>query len=211
MPTADTNIVDLHAVEEGPCRVLSVAGEAWFGLQDDEDFEVLCAGVDVEVGHAIMIAAGGTVELDGRTLKGGNNGRTHSLVLQSRFQASPSREDVPRLVTQLQQIEKEMKPSGEDPLRMQSGPMSAAERAQSAEFVWLNFDPEVAGLLDAADARRLRAVCIFISEETAFVAADDLTVPKLRELMQILNRPVNPHIVEPVVLEELLGRAYAPD
>lgn len=208
MPKADTSIIDLHAVTAGPCPVLSVIGEAWFGPEEDDEFEMLSAGDEVKVGHAIMVAAGAKVELPGLTLKGGNQGRAHALVLQSRFQPSPNRDDVPRLITQLQQIEREMKPSGEDPLRMQSGPMTAAERSQSAEFVWLNFDPEVAQLLQADDARRLGAVCIFISEETAFVAADDLTVPKLRELMQILDRPVNPHIVESVVLLELLARAY---
>lgn len=208
MATPDTSVIDLHRVDEGPCPVLAVRGRAWRAPEDSDDFEPLGAGDEVAVGDTVALEPGGVVELPGLSLRGGNRGRAHALVTQGSFRSSPGRADVPRLVAQLEQIEREMRPLGEDPLTMQSGPLTPTERAQSAEFARLNFDPAAAALLPADEARELEAVCLFLSDETAFVAVSALTVPKLRTLISHLGRPVSPHVVEPEVLEELLVRAY---
>lgn len=208
MVEPDTSVLDLHRVDEGPSPVLAVHGEAWWSKRDDDDFEVLDVGAEVSVGDTVVVAAGGAVELPGLTLKGGNRGRAHALVGQASFRGSPGKADAPRLIAQLEQIEKEMTPLGEDPLTIQSGPLTDTERAQSAEFARLNFDPSAAALMPESDARALEAVCIFVSDETAFVAVRALTVPKLRALIEALGRPVSPHVVDGAVLDELLERAY---
>lgn len=208
MSVPDASVLDLHRVDGGPVPVRSVHGEAWRAPEDSEDFSPLRAGEEVALGETVAVAAGGVVELPGLTLRGGNRGRAHALVSQGSFRSSPGRADVPRLVAQLEQIEKEMPPIGDDPLTMQSGPITPTERAQSAEFARLNFDPEAAQLLGEAAAREAQAVCLFVSDETAFVAVRELTVPKLRSLIEGLGRPVSPHVVADEVLDELLERAY---
>lgn len=208
MVRPDATVVDLHSVDEGPCPVLAVSGKAWWGPPEQDDLREVQVGDEISLGDAVVLSPGACVQLPGLMLKGGNRGRAHALVSQANFQPSPNRSDVPRLVAQLEHIEREMKNLTEDPLMMQSGPCTDTERAQSGEFARLNFEPEAAALLDEQTARALGAVCLFVSQDTAFVAIADLTVPKLRTLMQTLDRPVNPHVVEPAVLSELLLRAY---
>ncbi len=208
MPKPDVSVLDLHSVDEGPCPVIAVSGEAWWGSEDDEVLQEVCVGDEIPVGYAVVIAAGGLVQLPGLVLKGGNCGRAHALVSQANFQATPSRRDVPRLIAQLEQIEREMGGAGDDPLMMQSGPSNPVEHAQSAEFARLNLDPKAAQLLPKDTAEAMGAVCLFSSQDTVFVAVAELSVGKLRTLMQTLDRPVNPHVVSPSVLEALLRDAY---
>lgn len=208
MSEPDTSVLDLHRVDEGPCPVLAVQGLAWWAEGDSEDFSALASGAEVAVGDTVVVEAGGAVELPGLILRGGNRGRAHTLVRQDSFRASPGRADAPRLVAQLEQIEAEMAPLGEDPLTMQAGPQTEVERARSADFASQNFDVEAARELSEEDARRLGAVCLFVSDETAFVAVTDLSVPKLRDLIGTLQRPVSPHVVSQDLLEALWARAY---
>jgi hypothetical protein len=209
MPTLpDTNIMDLHRAPEEPQVVESLEGRAWLVKEGEKGAVRVAPGVLVSVGDVLALAAGARVRLGGMVLSGGNRGRAHGLVAQGAFRSAPNRADVPRLLTQLLQIEREMAPLGEDPLAMQPGPSTPHERAVSAEFARLNLDEEAARRLREADARPNRAVCLFFAEDTAFVAFDALTVPRLRAVMEALHRPVNPHLVTPEVLDELLARVY---
>ena len=92
---------------------------------------------------------------------------------------------------------------------MQRGPDSEYEKIKSAEFARLNLTMPVARELAESTARSDRAVALFISDDTAFVAVSTLDVAKLRRLMTALRRPVNPHMVEDSVIDELLERVYA--
>ncbi|MEM7679360.1 MAG: hypothetical protein AAF449_25585 [Myxococcota bacterium] len=92
---------------------------------------------------------------------------------------------------------------------MQRGPETVHERAKSSEFARLNLTLSVARELPESVARQLRAVALFVSEDTAFVAVSSLDVAKLRRLMTALRRPVNPHMVEEEVIDQLLERVYA--
>lgn len=209
MPTLpDTTIVNLQRAPQGSHVVVRVEGFAW-RLRDDEDApSVLSPGDALEPGDTVAVGAQSMVEAGTIRLIGGPRGQTHALVKDSDFRPSPSRADVPRLLLQLAQIEEQMTSFGEDPLAVRQGPETPFERAASADFARCNLVSAAANELPESIARSESAVCLFVNEETAFVAVTDISVTKLRALMEALDRPVNPHMVEPEIIEELLERAY---
>ena len=144
------------------------------------------------------------------TLKlfGGSRGRAHALVPADAFKSAPRRADVPRLLEQLAGIEAEAVKLGEDPLAMQRGPETPHERAKASEFAKLNLTLSVARELPETIAREDRAVALFVSDDTAFVAVSTLDVAKLRRLMTALRRPVNPHMVDEDIIDALLAQVY---
>ena len=204
----DLTVVDLHRVA-GPLVIQSIDGEVWHfpdGRPGPLPVEV---GGAVEIGDTLALSAGARVLLGTLTLSGGRRGRAHALVPTDAFKAAPRRADVPRLLEQLAGIEAEAIKLGEDPLAMQRGPETAHEKARAAEFAQLNLTREIATELPEAVAREYRAVALFVSDDTAFVAVSSLDVSKLRRLMTELRRPVNPHMVEDSVIDALLMRVYA--
>lgn len=208
MEPPDADIVDLHRSVTETRVVTAQHGPAW-RLAGGEGMRLdLGVGAEIEIGDTILVPAGSRVDLGGLQLPGGNHGRTYALVPETAFRGGPGRADVPRLIAQLNQIEQEMASQGQPLPMTRSGPRTPYERAQSAEFARLNFDPAAARLLSEDVARRIGAVCLFVSQDTAFVATDSLDLPKLRALMSALSRPVTPHLVAPEVLEELLDRAF---
>ena len=204
----DLTVVDLHRVE-GPLVVQAVQGDVWHfpdGHPGSAEVEV---GGAIQIGDTLALGPGARVLVGTLDLTGGRRGRAHALVPVDAFKTAPRRADVPRLLEQLAGIEADAVKLGEDPLAMQRGPETAHEKAKSAEFARLNLTLSVARELTERTARSDRAVALFVSEDTAFVAVSSLDVAKLRRLMQALRRPVNPHMVEESVIDELLERVYA--
>lgn len=209
MPTLpDTSVVNLHRTAGSPVRVDRVDGMAWRIREGAERAEPLAVGDHLEPGDTVALAAEAQVEAGTLRLRGGVSGQAHALVKDGAFRANPSRADVPRLLLQLAQIEEQMGTDGEDPLAVRQGPESAFECAASSDFARSNLVLAAARELPEAVARSERAVCLFVNEDTAFVAVTAISVAKLRALMEALDRPVNPHMVEEPVLDELLERAY---
>jgi hypothetical protein len=203
----DTTLVDLHRVSRSPLRVSQLDGAAW-RVPDEGRPEPLGPGDELGVGDTIAVAEGGVLEAGPLLLRGGLRGRTHRLVEPSAFRASPSRADVPRLLLQLTQIQEQMGHLGEDPLAVRGGPETPFERCASADFARSNLVLSAARELPEALARAQGAVPLFVNEETAFVAMVEVSVTKLQVVMEALERPVTPHMVETPVLEELLERVY---
>lgn len=200
-------VVDLHLVA-GPLVVESIVGDAWHLPDGTAKLLPVQIGEAIEVGDTIALAAGARVVVGDLTLEGGRRGRAHALVRADEVRSSPRRADVPSLLAQLASIEADAAKLGEDPLAMQRGPESAHDRARSREFAVLNLTLSFARELPEAIARSDRAVPLFHSDDTAFVAVSTIDVPKLRRLMTELRRPVNPHMVDDAVIDELLARAY---
>ena len=204
----DLTVVDLHRVE-GPLIVQSIEGEVWHfpdGRPGPIEVEI---GGQIQVGDTLALGAGARVLVGTLSLSGGRQGRAHALVPVDAFKNAPRRADVPRLLEQLAGIEAEAVKLGEDPLAMQRGPETIHEKAKSAEFAKLNLTLSIARELPESIARADRAIALFVSDDTAFVAVSTLDVAKLRRLMTALRRPVNPHMVEDHVIDELLARVYA--
>lgn len=204
----DTTIVDLHRVPYSPIAVDRIEGEAWRIPKGSGTPEPLGAGDDLEVGDTVALAPLSSLDAGPVHLRGGPRGRAHGLVSDRDLRVNPTRAQVPQLLLQLTEIEEQMSELGGDPLAVQPGPESPFERAASAEFALCNLVPTAARELPESLARTEGAVVLFINEETAFVAMSSLSVQKLRSVMEAVQRPVNPHMVEPTVLEELLERAY---
>lgn len=204
----DTTIVDLHRASRSPVRIDRLEGLAWRIPEDGRGPVRLEVGDEIQVGETIAVAEGSILDAGPVHLRGGNRGQTHALVKDGAFRPNPSRADVPRLLLQLAQIQEQMGHLGEDPLAVRTGPETPFERAASADFARSNLVLSAARELPEAVARSERAVPIFVNEDTAFVAMVDLSVPKLQAVMEALERPVNPHMVEAEVLDELLERVY---
>ena len=126
------------------------------------------------------------------------------MIKESAFRPLQGRKDVPRLLLQLEQIEEEMVELGGDVLAVRCAPETAFEKALSAEFAFANLVREAAIELPEDVAREQGALPLFVNEETSFVAVTDLTVGKLKILMETLQRPVSPHMVESSVLDLVL-------
>ena len=204
----DTSIVDLHRSPSPELSVARACGAAHVVRENTKVVEPLSVGVVVRVGDIVALGPEGMAEVGPFTFHGGRRGRSHALVKPDAFSPNPSRADVHRLVAQLAQIEEEVASSTEDPLTRQIGPRTPYERAQSAEFADKNLDLNAARKLAFGVASELRAVCLFTSEDTAFVAVDGLSVAKLRRVIGALGCPVNPHLVTAEVLDALLERVY---
>lgn len=187
---------------------MSLEGSAWRIAEAEDEPRPLSTGDELVVGETVLLAAGAVLEAGPLHLRGGERGQTHGLVNDSSFRPSPSRGDVPRLLLQLAQIQEEMGEEGEDPLAVRGGPSSVLDRCASADFARSNLVLSAARELPEAIARAHGAVALFVNEDTAFVAVVELSVPKLQALMEALDRPVNPHMVDASILQELLERVY---
>lgn len=209
-PAPDTTVVELHRLPGGRARVAALDGAGHRLGDDGRSASRLEVGSEVAVGETIALGAGATARIGELVLSGGKRGVAHAFVDESAFRSSPGRADVPNLLGQLEEIEREVRARlGADPLLGDSRPTSADERATRAEFARSNLVVDEARLLPEGVARAEAAVVLFLCGEAAFVAVTDLSLAKLRTLMRVLGRPVNPHVVDPDVLGELFSRAYA--
>lgn len=204
----DTTIVNLHRLPATSASVSRLEGHAWLYPDGGRVPRPLEHGDQLSVGDMVAVAPDGRVDAGPLRLFGGARGATHSMIGEGAFRPNPGRAQVPRLLLQLSEIEEQMGALGGDPLAVQPGPETPFERAASADFARSNLVVGAARELSESTARRVGAVPLFINEETAFVAMASLSVEKLRTVMEALERPVNPHMVEDEVLEELLARAY---
>lgn len=172
----------------------------------------LTVGRELVVGDTIILAAGASATvgapLDER-LSGGRRGQAHAFVDDGAFRSSPGRADVPRLLAELEEIEREVKTKlGADPLLRQGGPTSPVERAIAEEYARENLVVAEARTFPEPLARATGSILLFSCDETAFVAVAELSIPRLRALLEAYGRPVNPHLVERRVLDELFARVY---
>jgi hypothetical protein len=207
----DTSVVDLHRLPPGPHVVDEVRGTAFHVIEEGDTYLALSSGNTLKIGDTIVIDPGGSVVIAGMTLEGGRRGRAHTFVAENAFRSSPNKDDVPKLLAQLTEIEEKMRANlGEDPLHMHRAPATEPDRAAAAEFARLNLVVSISRELPEEIARRWRCVCLFFCDEAAFLATSDVSIAKLRAVMQALGRPVNPHLVEEAIVEELLARVYAP-
>ncbi|MBI3178285.1 MAG: hypothetical protein HYZ27_01410 [Deltaproteobacteria bacterium] len=142
-------------------------------------------------------------------LEGGPRGRAHSFVAGDAFRGSPNKDDVPRLLEELDELEQKLIAQiGSDPLPLAIGPGTPLERAASRDFAFSNLVVEDARDLPESDARLARAVVLFANGESVCVAVAGVGVRKLATLMRILGRPVHPHPVDDSTVEELIDRIY---
>lgn len=211
MSLPDPNIIDLHRLDGEPVVIADLSGDVWL-VEEVVSRPTRPAepGMTIEEGSTLLLAAGSAVEVGPWRLRGGNHGRAHGFVGPNSLRTSPGRVDVPRLIAQLVSIQEEMAGRDEVLAPVAQGPQTVYERAYSAEYARLNLDVERARELEEATARELQAVLLFLADETACVALDQLTVPKLEAVMRAIQRPLNPHLVEAHVITELLDRVYGP-
>lgn len=209
MSELDTTIVDLHRAKRHAMQILDVVGQAWRVVEPSAAGAPLQTGDGLTVGETIFLAAGATVTLADGVLEGGRRGRAHSFVPEDAFKSSPSLDDVPRLVAQLEQLERQVEArASEDPLAEQRGPKTVFDRALSREFAVLNLDSRAAHTLPEDVARKEGAVCLFFHGDAACVALTEMSVRRIRTLMAALGRPVNPHLVDDETLQLCLGMVY---
>jgi hypothetical protein len=207
---ADVTVVDLHRLGAEGAVVSEVSGSAYVVLDRTRRGAPVVEGLPLRVGDTLELGPASRVTLfGGKVLLGGPRGRAHTFVSESAFRSTPSREDVPRLLERVGELEASLGPSQPNPFEVSGFGQTDNERAMAGEFARLNLVSEAARLLGESDARELRAVCLFLSGDTAFVAVDDLSIAKLRKLMTLLGRPVTPHNVSAEIIEELLDRVYA--
>ena len=202
---ADTTCVDFHRVPVGGLVVNRIEGRAMRVLDDGRRTEPLGIGMVLAVGDTIALERGAIVVASDVVMGGGRNGRAHTFVGDRAFRSTPGRADVPLL---LKQFESMKQLPATDPFASHRAPTTAYERALSADFARMNLDLSVALELSEETARDVRAVPLFLSEETAFVAMERVDLPQVVRLMTELARPVNPHLVPPEVIEELIARVY---
>ena len=204
----DTTVVNFHRATSSPLTIHKLEGCAWKVDEAKKEPVVLCLGDNIYPGETVALCAHSVLEAGTLKLRGGPEGQTHALVKEGAFRPNPSRADVPRLLLQLAQLEEQMSTFGEDPLAVQEGPETDFERAASADFARCNLVLSAARELPESVARDVGAVCLFVNEDTAFVAMADLSVTKLRAVMEALERPINPHMIGGDLLEELLEQVY---
>ncbi len=197
----DTTCVDFHRVPEGGLVVLRIEGSAVRVLDNGRRTGPLEPGMVLAVGETIALDRGTIVVASDVVMIGGRNGRAHTFVGDRAFRSSPSRGDVPALLRQFEAL-------AEDPFASIEPPTTPYERATTGDFARMNLEVRAALELSEQTARALGAVPLFLSEETAFVAMARVDLPRMIRLMSELSRPVNPHLVPPEVVEELIGRVY---
>jgi len=200
--------VELHRMARPSVRIERVVGRAW-RVHEGSFGDELEEGASLETGQSVALEPEAELLAEGLCLVGGRRGKTHALVPMTAFRASPDRGDVPKLLRQLAQIEREIEGSGNDPLAAaQSPPSTPHERASAIEFARANLNRAAARLLPESLARRLGAMVIFVSEETAFVAFESVDVAKLRTVMEALERPIHSHLVPEGTLASMLDQIY---
>lgn len=203
--TFDASFVDLHRAPSETVRVDRVVGSAR-RVREGAEPEPVHEGMALSVGDTVALAAGAEIQAGELIFRGGSGGRAHALVPAGAYRSTPSRNDVPQILQQLAEVERE---GGADPIAAQQKlPSTPYERANATEFARLNLALPAARLLSERVARSLRAVVVFVSDETAFVAFERIDAPTLRAVIEQLERPVNPHLVPAAVIDELLARVY---
>lgn len=209
MKRLETAIVDLHWLGRKASSILALAGAAFRVGDQDAPGVLLSVGDDVRVGETLVLEAGAEVVLETMVLEGGRRGRAHTFVPEDAFKSTPSKDDVPKLLEQLEQLEKAVVgQTGEDPLAAQVGPRTAFERALSTEFALQNLNLSAARGLPEAVARAEHAVCLFFHGDQACVAMPAMSVRRVRTIMSALRRPVNPHLVDEETARLLLDAVY---
>lgn len=204
----DTTVIELHWIPSSPV-VAGVEGDAYRVSDEGKILGRLEPASQVAVGETLVLEPAAQVRVGDLVLQGGRRGRAHQFVAESAFRTGPGPRDVPKLLAQLGEIERQMEARlGEDPLALQKPPTSPIERASCAEFARQNLDVEAARRVPRQMAESLGAVCLFLNSESAFVAFSTITIAKLRILMEQLGRPISSHLVEESVLMELLARVY---
>jgi hypothetical protein len=210
MPLADPAIVELHRLARDTEQVLFIEGEVYRWDEDGKrPPERMRAPSTVAFGETILLEPGARAVLEDRVIVGGKRGRAHAFVASDAFRSQPNRQDVPKLLDQLRQIEVQMEKIGEDPLASQKGPVTPFERASAADFCRNNLVLDTSRSLPEDVARRTRTVCLFFCDESAFVAMSKMSISKVRVVMEALGRPVNPHLVDEEVVLDLLDKVYA--
>ena len=203
----DGTLVHIHHVPPS-APVLTIEGEAYRWLDHGRVERRLEIGEPVGAGDTLALASGARVGLPGLTLEGGPRGCVHAFVPQGALAATPSAQDVPRILEQLDQILGAIAAGTHDPLSVGPVERTPVERAIASEMAHQNLDPEIARRLLPADARALRALPLFESGDNLFVAVERVSAAGLRALVGRLRRPVNPHLVDGHVLDALLDRIY---
>jgi hypothetical protein len=206
--------VDMHRLDR-PVRVDALSGVAWRVNNEDDDhaFVVshLSVGEILKAGEKIALEAKSVLEAEGLELHGGRRGKVFVLLGDNELRGSPSRLDVPKLLDDLAAVEAQLVARvGIDPLSMQNGPISEFDRAVAADFARQNLVLEEAAILPERVARAQRAVVLFTSGDAACVAVTELSVAKMRTLMEALGRPINPHMVDLPTLDLLDQLVYGP-
>jgi hypothetical protein len=200
--------LQLHCLTE-PEPVLDIRGEAWHSNEEGVPSAPLRAGETLTPGQFVAVAAGSGVRTRSVEIAGGRRGRTHGFVSASAAQTTPSRRDVPRLLADMEKLEKRILDQfGQDPLEAQGGPEQPFDRAVAADFAFNNLTLEVALELPERVARDAGAVCLFLSGDAACIALAEVSVRKIRILMETLQRPISPHVVDPQTLRTLLTSVY---
>lgn len=207
MGRPDTSVVDLHRIA-APVVVLDLIGRGYLVPESQKAAVPLAVGATVSIGDTISLDAGSEARIGPLALVGGRRGRAHAFVREDAFKPSPGVDDVPRLLMELKRVEQEVESLGKDPLETSELPSTPYKRSVAREFAMLNLSKTDARTLDEDFARRERAVVVFISDETAFIATSRVTVPKLILLMTAVRRPVQPHLVDDEVIEALLSEVY---
>lgn len=205
----DTTIVHLHRAPRSPILVTRIDGEAWRLSEGTGNMVQIEVGTPLQVGDTVALAAHGVLDAGPIHLRGGRGGCSHALVSDRAFRPNPSRAHVPQLLLQLAELQSQMSSLGGDPLAVQSGPETPFDRAASSDFARCNLVKAAALEMPEEVARSHQMLPLFVNEDTAFVAMVSLSVNKLRTAMEVLERPVNPHMVEPYVLEELLVQVFS--
>ena len=175
------------------------------GRSRDDGTAPLEVGSAIGVGDTIAIDPHSKVVASDQVFLGGNNGRAHAFVGVDAFRPKPNKQDVPDIVRQIRR-QRDL-PAG-DPFADAVRPTTPYQKAAAAEFARLNLDERTALWLSEETARSLRAVPLFMSEDTAFVAMDSVDGGRVMALMVELSRPVSPHLVERKVLDDLLDKVF---
>ena len=204
------DIVDLHHLPSEPTTpVFAVEGDAWRLDEDGNRRMRLGSGQELCVGESIYLEPSARVRVGSLELLGGKRGRAHSFIDRSAAISAPNRSDVPRLVRDLTRLEQHMMEHfDEDPLTNEHRPTTPFERSVASDFAFMNLDLEAALKLDEATAREHTAVCLFLAGESACVAIQEVSVRKIRTLMETLKRPVNPHVVADDTIHCLIETVY---
>lgn len=209
MSRLDTTVVELHRVPRRALSVLGISGRAWRVKEVNEPGIPLTIGDALGAGDTVVLEAGTEVVLEMLVLAGGPRGCAHALVPEDAFKTSPSRDDVPKLLSQLEQLERQVSAqAGDDPLSEQPGPKTAFERALSSEFALQNLSVAAGALLPEAIARRESSVVLFLHGDAACVAMTQMSVRRVRAVMAALLRPVNPHLVDEETIALLMSSVY---
>ena len=194
--------VDFYRVPETGLRVDRVEGRVMRIVEQGES--PIEEGATLSVGDTIAVSAGGLVEAKDLRLAGGANGRAFTFVAEDAMRSRPGRDDISEILAQFERL----MGRSEDPFVEHQPPKTNYRRAVAREFARLNLQRTVALELAVDVARRLRAIPLFLSEETVFVATDGLDIRQVALLTQELRRPVNLHLVDHEMVDELLEEVF---